>query len=175
MKMEHITENIFNFIIHPQFTGFFLYIKIVFIVVSLILLIAVIILLFKTSWMRYRCLESLTEFTSYRPFGVKKTFKDWNKVIKRLESDRESEYKLAIIEADDLLSSILEQMQLKGESFSQKLEQVEPSVLPNLKEIQEAHEIRNNIVYNPDYKLSLAQTKAVLETYEKALRNLEMF
>lgn len=168
-------ENIIYFIIHPEFTGILLYLKIIFILISSFFLLAVIILLLKTSWARYRYLEEITEFITFRPFGVKETFKHWNKIIKRLETDRESEYKLAVIEADGLLDSVLKRMRYKGDSFSQRLEQIDPSVLPNLEEVWKVHKTRNNIVHDPDYLLTLDQAKRVLEVYEKTLRNLEMF
>ena len=160
---------------HPEFTGFFLYLKIIFILISLFFLISIIILLLKSSWLKRRYLESVTEFITYRPFGVKETFKHWNKIIKRLETDREAEYKLAVIEADGLLDSVLEKMGYKGDSFAQRLEQIGPSVLPNLEEVWKVHKTRNNIVHDPDYRLTLAQAKTMLEIYEKTLRDLEMF
>ncbi len=167
-------ENIIYFIVHPEFTGHFLYLKIIFILISLILLIGLIILLLKSSWMRSRYLEALTEFVTYRPFGVKETFKHWNKIIKRLETDREAEYKLAVIEADGLLDAVLKKMGYKGDSSAQRLEQIDLSVLPNLEEVWKAHKTRDNIVHDPDYRLTLDQAKRVLEVYEKTLRNLEL-
>ncbi len=168
-------EKIFYFIIHPEFRGFLLYLRIIFIVISSFFLLSIIILLLRSSWMKDRYLEALTEFVTYRPFGVKETFKQWNKIVKRLETDREAEYKLAVIEADGLLESVLERMGYKGDNFVQRLEQIDPSVLPNLEEVWKAHKTRNNIVHDPDYRLILAQAKTMLEIYEKALRDLEMF
>jgi len=168
-------EKIFYFIIHPEFGGFLLYLKIIFIVISLIFLLSIIILLLKTSWMRCRYLEGVTEFIAFRPFGVKETFKHWNKIIKRLETDREAEYKLAVIEADGLLDKVLKRMGYKGESFDQRLEQIDLSVLPNLEEVWKVHKTRNNIIHDPDYRLTLDQAKEMLEIYEKTLRDLEMF
>lgn len=168
-------EKIFYFIMHPEFIGFFPYLRIIFIVISSIFLIGIIILLLRSSWAKYRYLEAITEFITYRPFGVKKTFKYWNKIIKRLETDKEGEYKLAVIEADSLLDSVLERIGYKGDSLVQRLEQIDQSVLPNLEEIWKVHKTRDNIVHDPDYQLTLDQAKTVLAIYEKALRDLEMF
>ena len=168
-------EKIFYFIIHPEFEGFLLYLRVIFIVISLIFLISIIILFLKTSWGRARYLEAITEFVAYRPFGVKETFKHWNKIMKRLETDREFEYKLAVIESDSLLDAVFKKMGYKGEDFIQKLEQIDPSVLSNLKEVWKAHKIRDNVVHDPDYQLTLDQAKTVLAIYEKALRELEVF
>lgn len=168
-------SNIVNFIIHPEFKGFLLYIKVIFIAVSLILFVATIILLKKASWLKYRYLEEVTEFTAYRPFGVKESFKQWNKIAKRLEADKESEYRLAIIEAEALFEKALDKLGYKGDSFLEKLEQLDKSTLPNVKDVHKAHKMRNDIVHNPDYKLTLDQAKEVLAIYEKAARDSEMF
>ena len=168
-------SNIIDFIIHPEFKGFMLYIKIIFIVISLILFVATIILLKKSSWLKNRYLEEITEFTAYRPFGLKESFKQWNKIAKRLEADEESEYRLAIIEAEALFDKALTKLDYKGDNFLEKLEQLDKSTLPNIKDVHRAHKIRNDIVHDPDYKLTLDQAKEVLAIYEKATRDSEIF
>jgi hypothetical protein len=37
-----------------------------------------------------------------------------------------------------------------------------------------AHETRNNIVYNPDYKISEEQAKKILDIYESAAKSVGM-
>ena len=167
-------NNIIDFIIHPQFKGFLLYVKVIFIAVSLILFVAIIILLKKSSWLRDRYLEEITEFTAYRPFGLKESFKQWNRIAERLRTDKESEYRLAVIEAEGLLDNILSKAGYTGDNFLQKLEQLDKSNLPNIKDVYKAHEIRNDIVHNPDQKLTLDQAKEVLAIYEKAAKDSEV-
>ena len=85
----------------------------------------------------------------------------------------ESEHKLAIIEAEGLLDDIFKKMGFLGEAIGDRLKQITPSQLENIEEIREAHKIRNNIVHDPDYRLSLEEAKKAFEIYEKALINLE--
>jgi len=120
-------------------------------------------------------LQDMTEFLTYRPYGVKKIVKIWSKIKGRLESGSESEYKLAVIEADSILNDILERMGFKGETLGNRLKQVTTAILPSIEEVGEAHKIRNNIVHDPDYKLTLDQTQKALEIYERALRDLQVF
>ena len=173
--MNDTFSSIFAFIFQPEFEGIFLYIKNTFIIISLVFLTGIIVLLILSTWLRRRLLEDLTEFTTYRPFGAKGAFKQWGKIAKRLETDKEVEYKLAIIEADSLLDDTLKKMGYKGEIMGDRLKQLTSAILPNLDQIEEAYKIRNNAVHDPDYKLTLDQAKRVLGIYERALRDLEMF
>ncbi len=136
---------------------------------------SIIFLLLKNTWLKRRFLEDLIEITTYRPFGVKKTFKQWAKISKRLEAKKEAEYKLAIIEADSLLNDILEKMGYKGEMIGERLKQLDSTALPNVEELWQAHKTRNNVVHDPDYHLTFDQAKKTVAIYEKALRDLEMF
>ncbi len=151
------------------------YLKIIFIVLTLVILGCVIFLLLKNTWLKRRLLEDIVEFTAYRPFGAKKTFKQWARIIKRLEVGGEAEYKLAVIEADSLLNDVLQKMGYEGETIGERLEQLDSTTLPNIDQIREVHKTRNNIVHNPDYNLTLDEAKKILAIYEKTFRDLELF
>lgn len=165
-------NNILSLMISPTFS---FYLKIVFMVIGVFFLLGIIFLLLKNSWLKRRFLEDWTEFFIYRPFGVKKTFKQWAKVLKRLETGKEADYKLAVIEADGLLNDILKKMGYKGETMAKILEQLDATILSNIEQIWEVHKIRNKIVHDPDYGLSLEQARKILGIYEKTFRTLEMF
>jgi len=152
-----------------------IYLKIIFIILALVFLAGIIILIFKASWLKYRFLESIVEFFIYRPFGLKKTFKQWAKISKRLEAGQEADYKLAVIEADGLLNDVLTKMGYGGETIVDRLKQIDSAILPNIDKALEVHKIRNNIVHDPDYQLTLIQANKILKVYEESLRHLEMF
>ena len=165
-------NNIFSIITSPTFL---FYLKIAFIVIGAFFLLSTILLLLKNSWLKRRFLENWTEFLVYRPFGVKKTFKQWAKVLKRLDTGKEADYKLAVIEADGLLNDILKKMGYEGETMAKILEQLDANILPNIEQIWKVHKIRNNVVHDPDYELNLEQARKILGIYEKSFRTLEMF
>ncbi len=168
-------NKLISFITSPEIAEIIAISKIIFIILSLLFIIGIIFLLLKNSWLKFRFLEDFTEFFIYRPFGVKKTFKQWLKITKRLETGREADYKLALIEVDSLLDEILNKIGYKGESLGEKLKQLDPNTLPNLEQVWQAHKVRNNVVHDPDYSLTLEKAKNVMEIYEQALRDLEMF
>lgn len=153
----------------------FFYLKIIFIIFAIFSVIGIVLLLLKNSWLKRRFLEDWTEFFTYRPFGVKKTFKQWQKITKRLEAANEAECKLAVIEADSLLDEVLKKAGYSGETTGERLKQMDSTVLPNIEDVWQAHKIRNNVVHDPDYRLILDQAKKTLAIYEQALRDLEMF
>ncbi len=165
-------NNIFSIITSSTFI---FYLKVAFIAIGALFLFGIIFLLLKNSWLKRRFLEDWTEFLIYRPFGVKKTFKQWAKVLKRLETGKEADYKLAVIEADSLLNDILKKMGYKGETMAKILEQLDATILPSIEQIWKVHKIRNNVVHDPDYELSLEQARKILGIYEKTFRTLEMF
>jgi len=102
--IENISlKDIIDFILNPNFQGYWLYFKPLFIIISFIFLTAIIWFLLTTTWLKRKAIESATEFVTYKPLGVKRTPREWVKIIKKLESEKESEYKLAVIEADGLL------------------------------------------------------------------------
>lgn len=150
-----------------------LFLKILFLIISLFFLFGIIYFLLKTEWFKRLFLQDLVEFLSFKSYGLRKVSQTWKKIIKRLEKFSESETKLAIIEADDLLNEILERMGYSGETLGEKLKQLSEVILPNLDEVLEAHKIRSNVVHDPTYRLSLGEGRKVLKIYEKALLNLE--
>lgn len=168
-------ENLMSFIFSPSFTGWLLVLKIAFIVFSLFLLVATIYFLFKCSWLKYSYTLDIFEIFTYRPFGVRKIIKVWNRIMARLDTGLESEYKLAVIEADSMLDDILKRMGYAGETLGERLKNLTSATLPNIEEIKATHQVRNNIVHDPNYELSLDDSKAALAVFEQALRDLQAF
>jgi len=166
---------IISSILNPTLSGGLLILKILFIIVALILFGFIIFVLAKTLWLKRMLIWDLVEFFSFRPYGVRKVVKDWAKITARLETGLESEHKLAVIEADSILNDILKRMGFGGETLGERLEKLTAATLPNLEQILGAHKIRNNIVHDPDYRLTLDEARRVLDTYEQALRDLEAF
>ncbi len=175
MNLTSVADKIFYFILYPNSIPYFIYLEIIAFIVIIFFSVFIIIFLIKTSWLRARLLEKVVEFITYKPFGSKKALKKWEKIIKKLESGEESEYKLAIIEADDFLTEALEKENYKGETLEKKIKQLEPLILSNAKDVIQAHEMRNKIVYNPNYKLDLEEAKKAVDAYKKALEDLDLF
>lgn len=167
-------RDIFDFILYPEFEGTLLLIKYIFLIISFVLLVSIIILLFINTWFRRFLLEDLTETLAKRPFGAKKTLKQWIKITDRLKTNKEDEYKLALIEADNMLDEVLLKTGYKGENIEERLKQLNSGTLPNIEDVLEAHKTRNNVVHDPDYSLKEEEIRKTLAVYEKAFQDLEM-
>ena len=154
---------------------FLFYLKIAFFLIGVILVVGIIILFIKSSWFHDSYAEDFVEISTYRPYGAQKTFKQWEKIIKRLGTGKEGEFRMAIIEADSLLEEALRGMEYKGEKINDLLNQVDIKIIPNLDKIKSAHEFRNKIVHDPSYELTLNETKKIIGVYEQTFRDLQMF
>jgi len=171
--MQNLYEQIISFIMSPPFEGWLFTARIVFIAIGLFFFIGMVIFFLASSWIKFLFVYDIFEFLTFRQYGVRKMERIWRKIVSRLDTGLESEYKLAVIEADNMLDDILKRMGYGGENLGERLEKITEATLPNMDEIQNSHQIRNDIVRIPDYKLSLDDTKKALALYEKALQNLE--
>jgi len=161
-----------EFLLSPNPT-IILVLKIIFGLISLFFIISIIYFISKTNYLRTVYLRDISEVLSFKAYGTRKIVKQWNKIKSRLDLPSEAEHKLAVIEADNILNEILGKMGYQGETLAEKLKQLTSLQLSNLDQAMESHKIRNSIVYDPDYRLSLEQAQRALEIYEKALQELQ--
>lgn len=171
--MSDPKEQILSFVLNPQITGWFATLRIIFMILSVLFAVAIIYFVRKNTFYRRLILDDASEFMNFKPVGVSNIERNWGKVMARLETGLESEYKLAVIEADTMMDDILKKMGFAGETLGDRLTKVTTATVPNLMDITKSHQIRNNIVHDPDYKLSLDQTRKTLSAYEKAFRDLQ--
>ncbi|MDO8470866.1 MAG: hypothetical protein Q7S63_02705 [bacterium] len=148
--------------------------KIASIFVGTVFLVFIIVILFRTSWIKFQLLFDLTEFLTYKPLGVPNLTRQWQRIRSMLRSANEGEYKLAIIEADGILGNTLTRLGFNQPTIAERLKQVSPAIIPNLDQIWEAHKVRNNIVHDPDYRLSLEEASKVLGYYEETFKSLDL-
>ena len=167
----HITDFIY-YISDPQLQEILFPVKLVFVAFTMFFLIAVIYFMMNSSWLQYKFLEDVTEFFSWQSYGLRQIAKRWEKIKKRLDSGSESEYKLAIIEAEDFLIEVMEDRGYEGKDFNEALEKAGRLLSPVLKDVISAHEVRNSIVYNPDYKLDANLANRVLGIFESAINTI---
>jgi hypothetical protein len=158
----------------PEIAAKFFWYKIGFLSVSALLLAAIIFLILNTHYLQWLYFQDIWAFFTFRPFGAKRIVKNWNKILKRLDSGLESEYKLAIVEADDLMDFSLRRMGYEGKTFEEKLSKLTSATLPNIAKVIEVHKLRNELVHNPDYQLSLDEARNTMDVYQKAFNALQL-
>jgi hypothetical protein len=173
MNFQETINEIVSFLLYPEFTGWLLVLKYLFLFFGFFFLGYTIWALLKTSWLKRAILIDLKEFLTYKPFYTKIFLSKWKKIEKRLESKIESEFKLAVIEADELLNKAMDEIGYQGKDLTEKLERITEEVISNLKELKEVRRIRDDIIEDPSYRLSEEEVKKILKVYEKALKDLQ--
>lgn len=99
--------------------------------------------------------------------------KQWQAVLEKVESGNESDYKLAVIEADKIFDDLVKRIGYKGGDMGERLQQITSAQLPNINDIWEAHKIRNKIAHESDYRINRALAKRAVEIYQEAMETLE--
>lgn len=166
-------QTIFDYIISPEIQKELFLVKIVFLVFTGFFLGAFVVFILRTEWLREIILRDVFEFFSQKarlPGGVSARFAV---IKKRLEIGTEADLKLAVIEADALTDEILENMGYQGENLEERLKRTPPTLISDSEGLLSAHRVRNNVVHDPDYKLSAEEARQALDSYERTLRDIE--
>ena len=174
--MEQVFE-ILNAINSPavQNWGIIPWIRAICVFISAFFITIVIVSITRTPYLQLSAVGYTVEIATFRPWGVPKILRRWKRILARLDRGTEAEYKLAIMESDVLLDEMLKKMRLKGDTVEERLGRITSIMIPNVEELRGAHEIRNSIVYDPDYRISLMETRRVLEVYQRTFEQLDLF
>lgn len=159
---------------NPRMTLIFFPWSIILGAIGIGMLVFIIWVIWKTSWKRLVFLYDATEFFTYRAYGTGGLTGKWKNVVKRLETGNEEEYKLAVLEADGMLEQTLQRMGFTGDTVAERLLKVSTGIISNLPEIRAANSVRNNIVHDPSYRLTLSEARRIIEIYEVAFTGLDL-
>jgi len=92
----------------------------------------------------------------------------WTKTLTYLFSDSSSDWKLAIIEADAMLDTLMGELGFKGENLGEKLKSANQETFRNLTTAWEVHNIRNRIAHEGlSYDISQHEAKRTIALYER--------
>jgi hypothetical protein len=95
----------------------------------------------------------------------------WAKIVKLSESENQSDWRLAIIEADIILDELLDKLQLPGDTMGEKLKAVEKSDFTTIESAWEAHKTRNMIAHNgSDFLINQREIHRVISLYEAVFK-----
>jgi hypothetical protein len=90
----------------------------------------------------------------------------WEKVLALLRSNNQSDWKLAILEADIILGDLLDAMRYKGETVADKLKNIEESDFRSIEAAWEAHKFRNTIAHEgSDFLVTEREAKRIISLY----------
>ena len=102
---------------------------------------------------------------------VPKTQLRWNHVLERANSSDEKDWRLAILEADIMLSDLLDMLGYKGETMADKMKQVGRAQFQTIDSAWEAHRVRNSIAHKGSMlNLTLHEVRRVIGLYRQVFR-----
>ena len=153
--------------------GFVFVLKIISLLFSIFLIIFIINILFKIRKNIKKDLNIIAKSVVISNSFKKDLDKKWQVIINRLEKGSDSDYKIAIIEADNIFDDLLKKMGYQGNDMGERLKQITKNQLANIDDLWQAHKIRNRIAHEPSFKLTQLQAKRAIEIYQRATQDLE--
>ncbi len=161
-------------LISPGFAIFWQTTRIIFISVSLILLGLIIFLLSVNDYFEWRYAENYTELHKVKPRFKVDITKRWQEVNNHLQSQDDSERRLAVIDADDILNEVLGKIGYEGDDTYDKLIRLNEEIIPNIEELKEAYKMKKEIMHDPNKDLSVEEAKDIVSCYEVILKDLQV-
>lgn len=168
-------KKILEYLVSSQLQESLFPLKIIFIFISVIFFSAIIYFLIKTDFLQWWFLRTLKNFLFPEPLRREMISRKWKRIKKNLEKGEfESQWKVTLIESLNILNENLEKMGYLGENLRERLDRLSKEDISNLDELFRAQKICQDVVRDPDYRLTKEETEEVIEIFEKALRDLEV-
>ena len=108
------------------------------------------------------------------PVPVGPYAKPWERVLGHLDSPREADWKLAVMEADKLAENALAGAGYPGGGLGERLMNIAPGQLVSLDGLWWAHKVRNRIAHQMDYFLRYTEARQAIGYYEQTLNELRV-
>lgn len=97
----------------------------------------------------------------------------WTRVESYMTSLNSSDWKIAILEADNILDQIVERMGYVGTTLGERMKNIEASDFPYLEDAWEAHKMRNSIAHKgTDYELVRSEAERIINMYHRIFKEL---
>jgi hypothetical protein len=154
------------------FLSIFVYVKYISIILSPFLIAAIIYLYKKIVVLRQE--EAKKLYIEKTETGTISN-PQWQKILNHTESTNETDWRLAILEADIMLDDLLNNMGLPGDTIADKLKMVEKSDFTTLDNAWEAHKVRNQIAHEGiSFMLNQREAKRVIGLYESVFNEFKI-
>lgn len=109
-----------------------------------------------------------------KPAELSRVDRQWESIQAKLSSNDESQWKVAVLEADSVLDKLIQAMGYKGDTMGSRMQQIKRRDLPMLDDAWRAHKVRNFIAHDPNYKLSREAAEKTIGIYERIFRQLNV-
>lgn len=164
--------------INSIINNIFLLIQIISGIVSWVMLVLIVYLAIKTDFWQKKIYNIFIGFRKVPEVGLDhhsfKVTQEWENIIKRLDSRDEANYKLAVIEADKLLDTVLKKLTIPGSTMGERLKAIPISQLPSIDNVWQVHRLRNHLVHTTEFVLTENKAKQSITIYKQAFTELKV-
>ena len=99
----------------------------------------------------------------------------WHYIQTLVESPNESDWRVAIIEADSMMEEVLKEKGLTGNTVSELLESAKDSGYRNIQDAWDAHLVRNQIAHvGSEFPISQVEGRRVIKMFENFFEELRV-
>ena len=98
--------------------------------------------------------------------------KKWKHIFILLKEPYQSSWKLATLQADGVIDRTLDYLQLKGDTFNQRIESLRKQGYKNLDLILQYHDSVQNILVDQNLNLALSKARTICTIYQKFWQEL---
>jgi hypothetical protein len=99
----------------------------------------------------------------------------WHYILTLIESPNDSDWRVAIIEADSMMEEVLKEKGLSGATVSELLEGAKESGYRSIQNAWDAHLVRNQIAHDgSDFPLSQIEGRRVIKMYQNFFEELRI-
>ncbi len=100
----------------------------------------------------------------------------WKYVLSLIESPSESDWRMAIIEADSMMDELLIDKGYSGDSLGERLKNARSDAFITIDNAWAAHEVRNKIAHSgSEYTLTQLESRRIMRLYETVFEELGLF
>lgn len=169
-----LTTNIFAKIFTPEFWAFVKGLATFLLIIVIAIIMYCLVRLYEiTRPVKESEVISNDDIPVEHPYNKKNPI--WEGIRNKLLSDNQSEWRLAIIEADIYLDKILDSKGFYGDTIGDKLKNINENQLASINIAWEAHKVRNKIAHDGEaFVITMPESRRVLSYYEIVFRDLDV-
>jgi hypothetical protein len=144
------------------------------VLISIALIVGIVLTIARTGWFATR-VDRVRDVILKTDMPKKRATEAWEAVQRHFFSGNANDLKMAIVQADNILSDALRYAGVRGSNLGDRLKNIKRGQIPNLEDIWAAHKLRNEIAHETSFVLKRDTAERALEAYETALKNLGAF
>ena len=99
----------------------------------------------------------------------------WKYILTLIESPNESDWRIAVLEADSLLEETFKERGIVGDTMAELLEEATSNGYRSIQDAWDAHIIRNKIAHEgTDFPMSQVEGRRVIKLYQNIFEDLDV-